>query len=363
MNHRAKALLIAQSLLLVSLATPPAIAAPTPAANAQAGKICTTKGVEALSLKGALLCNGKKWALIPIKSETIQSKAFRSVLNRWNSQTDSQLSLAIYADPKAGAWTQQIEAGIRAGARFWGTSDAASRALPVVISDDHLYIESILSQLGIPQSAEDKERNAKAQGGQAGWHGAWDDPKAYWDFLFRDENARSNSGFWQVPAHEYTHFAQSKLSNRAWSNPGGLKWMDEGVPSYIGAVLGPMSKMPNDIMNAWKQDLKNTQVNLEYFSTEDDSVYSSSNWWNVYPIGAVATEGLVALVGIPALIQYYVDLANGSTLPDSFKRNFGITQMQMTNVLSRYVQAVKIGKSWNLKMLETEYRKAQSSNP
>ena len=121
--------------------------------------------------------------------------------------------------------------------------------------------------------------------------------------------------------------------------------------------------MPNDIMNAWKQDLKNTQSSLEYFSTEDDSVYSSSTWSNVYPMGAVASEGLIALVGVPALIQYYVDLANGSALPDSFKKNFGITDSRMTNILSKYVESVKIGRPWNLKKLQSEYKKAQSLNP
>ena len=363
MKPSAKVLLVATTLLFSTLTAHPALAAPTPPSLAQAGKSCATKGAEALSLKGALLCDGKKWSLIKPAQETIQSKAFNSVLARWNSQSDVDLSLSIYADPKAGAWTQQIETGIRAGARFWGTSDASSRKMPVIISDNHLYIEAILTQLGIPQSPEDKERNAKAQGGQAGFHGAWDDQNAYWDFLFRDKYARDNAGFWQVPAHEYTHFAQSKLSNRAWSNPGGLMWMDEGIPSYIGAALGPMSKMPNDIMNAWKQDLKNTQSSLEYFSTEDDSVYSSSTWSNVYPMGAVASEGLIALVGVPALIQYYVDLANGSALPDSFKKNFGITDSRMTNILSKYVESVKIGRPWNLKKLQSEYKKAQSLNP
>jgi hypothetical protein len=360
---KARALVTAHFLIVFSLVSTQAFAAPTPPSKAQAGKSCAIKGTEALSLKGALVCDGKKWSLIKPTKESIQSKAFRSVLARWNSQTDVNLSLAIYADPKAGNWTQQIESGIRAGAHFWGTSDSSSRKMPVIISDDHLYIEEILSKLGIPQSPEDKERNAKAEGGQAGFHGAWDDPSAYWDFLFRNNDSRNNAGFWQVPAHEYTHFAQSKLSLRNWSNAGGLKWMDEGIPSYIGAVLGPMSKMPNDIMNAWKQDLQNTQVTLEYFSTADNSVYSSPNWSNVYPMGAVASEGLVALVGIPALIQYYVDLASGSTLPDSFKRNFGITDTQMTKILSSYVQAAKSSKPWNLTKLETEYKKARSLNP
>ena len=360
MKISTKVIFCASFLLSLNFFISSAQAASTPASQAKVGKSCIKKNLEAVSLQGALVCNGKKWVVIQENKETIQSKAFRSVLTRWNKQPNAQLSLDIYADPKAGNWTQQIEAGIRAGARFWGTSDASSRKMPVIISDDHLYIEKILEQLGIPQSAEDKERNAKARGGQAGFHGAWDDPYAYWDFLFRDEQARNNSGFWQVPAHEYTHFAQSKLSNRNWSNPGHIMWMDEGIPSYIGAVLGPMSKMPHDIMNAWRQDLSRTQVNLEFFTTDYMNAYSSPSWSDVYPMGAVASEGLVALVGVTSIISYYTDLATGISLPEAFEKNFGTSDVQMTSLLDRYIKAIKTGKPWNLKTLQAEFKKIQS---
>ena len=362
MKRPAKSLVIGHITLVLALLAPVAHAATTPAAQAKAGKLCSVKSSEALTLQGALLCDGKKWNVVKVSQETIQSKAFRSVLTRWNKQPDVQLSLKIYADPKAGKWTQQIETGIRAGARFWGTSDSSAKPLPAIISDDYLYIDKILSQLGIFQNPEDRDRNAKAQGGQAGFHGAWDDPDAYWDFLFTNIDSRNNSGFWQVPAHEYTHFAQSKLSNRNWSNQGGLKWMDEGIPSYIGAALGPMSKMPNDIMNAWKDDLAGTKVTLDHFNTDDPKVYSDPTWSDVYPLGAVASEGLVALVGVDALIHYYSDTAGGTSLPNSFKKNFGISGAQMTEILSRYVSSVKAGKAWKLKTLEAEYKKAKSLN-
>lgn len=360
MKLPAKSLVIGQFTLVLSLLAPLAQAATTPAAQAKTGKICSQKNEEALSLQGALKCDGKKWIVIKVNEETIQSKAFRSVLARWNKQPDVQLSLKVYADPKAGKWTRQIETGIRAGAKFWGTSDSTSKQMPAIISDNYLYIDKILDQLGIFQNPDDRDRNAKAQGGQAGFHGAWDDPDSYWDFLFTNIDSRNNSGFWQVPAHEYTHFAQSKLSNRNWSNPGGLKWMDEGIPSYIGSALGPMSQMPNDIMNAWKKDLTSTKVTLDHFNTDDPSIYSSSTWSDVYPLGAVASEGLVALVGVNALIQYYTDTASGMSLPNSFTKNFGISKTQMTEILSRYVSSVKGGKAWTLQVLEAEYKKAQS---
>jgi hypothetical protein len=360
MKLPAKALVTGHLALVLTLIIPNALAATTSAALAKAGKNCSQKNEEALSLQGALICDGKKWIVIKVSQETIQSKAFRSVLARWKKQPDVQLSLKIYADPKAGNWTQQIETGIRAGAKFWGTSDSTSKQMPAIISDDYIYIDKILDQLGIFQNPDDRDRNAKAQGGQAGFHGAWDDPDSYWDFLFTNIDSRNNSGFWQVPAHEYTHFAQSKLSNRNWSNPGGLKWMDEGIPSYIGAALGPMSKMPNDIMNAWKQDLTGTKVTLDHFNTDDPKIYSDSTWSDVYPLGAVASEALVALVGVDALIHYYSDTAGGFSLPNSFKKNFGISNSRMTEILSRYVSSVKDGKAWSLKALETEYKKAKS---
>ena len=347
---------VALALLLFTLnQSIPAEANSTSSSSAKVNTGCSAKGAEALTLKGAVLCDGKFWRLIPEKSETIQSKAFRSVLQRWNSRQKSELSLAIYADPKAGDWTKRIAKGIGAGAEFWGTSEAGSRTMPVIISNDYKYIEKVLAKLKIPQNPADKKRNAQAQGGQAGFHGSWDDPSAYWDFLYTSPDALNNSGFWQVPAHEYSHFAQSKLSNRNWSGPGGLAWMDEGVPSYIGAVLGPMSDMPSDIMNSWKSDLKRTKVNLKFFDSADDRVHSSPNWSDVYPLGAVAVEALVALVGFEAIYRYYSDLSSSLTMEDSYIKNFGLSGKRLTVFLSEYVQSVKVGKPWTLQQLSNKY--------
>jgi hypothetical protein len=324
--------------------------------RAQVNTQCGIKGREALTLKGAVVCNGKKWILVKEKSETIQSKAYRSILERWNARKKTELSLAIYADPKAGDWTKRLSKGIYAGAEFWGTSESDGRSIPVIISDDYRYIERTLEKLKIRQDPLDKKRNAQAQGGQAGFHGSWDDPNAYWDFLYTNSDARNNSGFWQVPAHEYSHFAQSKLSNKKWSDAGRLPWIDEGVPSYIGAVLGPMSAMPGDIMNAWKSDVMRTKRDLSFFGSSDEKVYSSPDWGDVYPLGAVAVEGLVALVGFEAIYQHYVDISGSLSLEGSYEKNFGLSGKELTKFLDDYVQSVKNGSPWTLTELQTKYK-------
>ena len=323
---------------------------------------CTFAGETAFTLAGPVKCTTNVWRLVDRESDSIESRAYRFVVEHWNKQPEGNLSVAFYIDPKSGAWTKSIENGLRVGARFWGTSEPGSRSVPAFISDNYLFIEAAMVKAGIPQSDEDKARNKNARGGQAGWHQDSDESKSYWDFLYFSEDSRRNVGFYQVGPHEYTHFAQSKLAKNMTGDEAHLPWVNEGLASYFGSALGPMSDMPRNQMDSWREMLRNTFSPLSFFGKASPEVYRSSTWSDVYPMGAVASEALVALFGVDGIVTYYTDLASGMGNEKSFKKNFQLGRVALTALMEEYLESVKKRENWNLQMLEKKFKEAVVSN-
>ena len=324
------------------------------AAEAEQNLGCYFEGEEALSLSGSLVCQKERWLLVQKENDSVQSRAYRFVLERWNKQPEGNLTIDFYIDQTSGPWVNEIESGLRAGARFWGTSTPGSKPIPAFISSDPTFIEEALVKAGIKQTIDDRDRNRNARGGQAGFHGG---PNAYWDFLFKTPDTRTNVGYFQVGPHEYTHYAQSQLvPGGNWNDAG--PWFNEGLASFIGSALGPMIKMPHNQMNDWRANLSpSMSTPIAFFNVSNESVYRSSEWGNVYPLGALATQAVVALVGVDAVISFYRDL--GSTNKESaYKKNFKLESTQLVTVLQGYIDSIRSKKEWSLPTLETRYKEA-----
>ncbi len=329
---------------------------------AEVDKGCISEGETAFTLKGPVICFKQLWTLVTRVQDSVESRAYRFVIEHWNKQPEGSLSVTFYIDPKSGPWVNEIEAGLRAGARFWQTSEPGSRSIPAFISEDYQYIEDSLAKAGIPQREEDKARNRNAQGGQAGWHGNSEDPNAFWDFLFKLPRDRSNVGYFQVGPHEYTHFAQSKLAKDKLWDDEHMPWIHEGLASYFGSALGPMSKMPHNQMDNWRGDLKFGGTKLSYFADNSPVVYSSRNWGEVYPMGAIASQALVALFGVEGIIAYYKDLSTGMGNQKSYIKNFKLNDVALTQFMESYVEDFRKGNRWSLSTLETKYKEAVATN-
>lgn len=330
---------------------------------AEVDKGCVSNGETAFTLKGPVICTKGIWTLVTRDQDSVESRAFRYVIEHWNKQPEGSLSVTFYIDPKAGDWVNEIEVGLRAGARFWQTSESGSRPIPAFISNDHVFIEDALAKAGIPQSENSKIRNRNAQGGQAAWYGNFDDPNAYWDFLFRDLNSRSHVGYFQVGPHEYTHFAQSKLAKgRLWDDQH-MPWMHEGIASYFGSALGPMSKMPHNQMDSWRENLRYGSTKLSFFIDATLALYGSRNWSEVYPMGAIASQGLVALFGVDGIITYYKDLTTGIGNQNSYLKNFKLNDVALTQLMENYLEDFRRNDPWSLAKLESKYKEAVAANP
>lgn len=327
------------------------------ATDAEFGLGCRIENEEAFSLSGPVICSQDQWVLIKTENDSVQSRAFRYVLDRWNKQPEGNLTIDFYIDPASGSWVNEIESGLKAGARFWGTSAPGSKPIPAFISDNPTYIEEAIAKAGIKQTIEDRDRNRNARGGQAGFHGG---QNAYWDFLFKTPDTRTNVGYFQVAPHEYTHYAQAQLVGSGnWGAAG--PWFNEGLASFIGSALGPMINMPHNQMDDWSSNLSiNLTTPLSFFNQSDDSVYQSSQWQDVYPLGAMATQAVVALVGMDPVISLYKDLGTSGDKEATYKKNFKLGSAQLVTVLQGYIDSIRSKKEWSLSTLETKYKEAIS---
>lgn len=330
-----------------------------PATDAEQNLGCYIEGEEAFSLSGSLICRKERWLLVQVEDDSVQSRAYRFVLDRWNKQPEGSLTIDFYIDQSSGPWVNEIESGLKAGARFWGTSAAGSKPIPAFISSNPTFIEEALAKAGIKQSVDSRDRNRNARGGQAGFHGG---QNSYWDFLFKDPSSRTNVGYFQVGPHEYTHYAQSQLgAGSNWGDAG--PWFNEGLASFVGSALGPMIKMPHDQMNNWRANLSpNTTTPIAFFNENRQSVYQSSQWSDVYPLGALATQALVALVGIDAVLAFYKDLATSNNKELAYKKNFKLESSQLLIVLQGYIDSIRYKKEWGLPTLEAQYKEEISKS-
>jgi hypothetical protein len=185
--------------------------------------------------------------------------------------------------------------------------------------------------------------------------------ETFWFYKFGMSSCLTNAGFFQVPAHEYTHYAQEVLSKKNHYS-ARLPWLNEGLASFIGSALGPMSNMRNDIRALWLIDLNRTQKDLAYFSISNQELFNKPNWGDVYPLGAIANEALVAAVGFKAVKQIYIELAtNGTTYDQAFIRATGLNVSKWTELLQGYVDSVKRNSPWTLAYLLDEVAKKKVS--
>jgi hypothetical protein len=307
--------------------TPTPTPSPTPkinyvtAAEAKVNAPCEVDFTTAFTLDGPVLCL-KTWNLVAKENDSVESRAYRYVLEEYLARPEGKLSLIWRSDPD---WL--FDAFVKDG-----------------------LIKS-----------ESRRANMFQGLCNAGLSGAETRDESFWFYKFSQAGCLTNAGFFQVPAHEYTHYAQEVLSKKNHYSEN-LPWLNEGLPSFIGSALGPMSNMRNDIRALWLIDLARTQRDLAYFSLSKQELYREPNWGDVYPLGAIANEALVAAVGFRSVKQIYIELANnGTTYDQAVLRATGLNISKWTELLQGYVDSVKRNSPWTLQYLLDEVAKKKAS--
>lgn len=333
----------------------------TSSAAAKLGTGCSFSGTHVGLLEGPAQCtevNGQRiWSLIAKENDSVASRAYRYVLEKYLAAPEGNLAVDIRMDPNTPDWGKKIEKGMFAGARFWGTSPSGSAPVPTLISADLNWWPAQLDALNYSGKDEYLKRIA-AGTCQAGFHGG---ANPFWSFAFREANCVTNVGFKQVPAHEYTHYAQAVLSGSLNSQKPRVPWMQEGLASFIGGALGVASDMGTDLRFSWASDLRGNLVAVDFFSKDERSVYESPKWGSIYPVGAIATEGLVALIGMDGVLKYYSGIKDGLSADQAMVSALGLSVSKAAKLLDGYVTSVSSMNEWSLAKLQSEWESAKKS--
>ena len=332
----------------------------TASSSAKIGTGCLFSGSHVGLMEGPAQCkeeNGQRiWALIKKDNDSVASRAYRFVLEKYLAAPEGNLAMDIRMDPNTPEWGKKIEKGIFAGARFWGTSPSGSAPVPTLISADINWWPAQLDAMKY-SGKEEYLKRLSATTCQAGFHGG---PNPFWSFAFREPNCVTNVGFKQVPAHEYTHYAQAVLSGSLNNQKPRVPWMEEGLASFIGGALGMASDMGTDLRSSWASDLRGNLVEVDFFSKDERSVYESPKWGAIYPVGAIATEGLVALIGMDGVLKYYSGIKDGLTADQAMVGAIGLSVSKAAKLLEGYVNSVSSMSDWSLEKLQSEWESAKN---
>lgn len=329
------------------------------AAYAKLGNSCRLPADISFSAIGPLECVKNIWVPKDLASDTVASRAYRYLINRYNSMPVSAPNLLLRIDPEAGEWKNEVAGGIIAGAKLWGTSKEGDKPILGYISERGEYVTENLLLDGITESKEDGKRNRAAAargGGQAGSHGQ------YFDFIFSDVSS-NGYGFYQVGAHEYTHLAQQVLSNNRTGVVEREFWIDEGCATLVGTGMGAVLNLPQNQRTELLYNLsrQKDKMPLKFFSRGNQNSYADPRIDEVYDTGFLACEALVALKGIDAIESVYRELGNPTSNYDiALKTVYGTDLNTILPILQRYINSVRAGKPLTLQQLEAAYNGAKS---
>ena len=130
----------------------------TSSSAAKIGTGCSFSGTHVGLLEGPAQCkeaNGQKiWTLIAKENDSVASRAYRYVLEKYLAAPEGNLAIDVRMDPNTPEWGKKIEKGLFAGARFWGTSPSGSAPVPTLISAD---LKWFLSRYPLKISTSDKK--------------------------------------------------------------------------------------------------------------------------------------------------------------------------------------------------------------
>lgn len=355
----------APSTVLSPLPTPSPSRTPQylSASEAKVGADCLVKGEYAATLNGPVSCEGV-WTLIPKEKDSVASRAYRYVLEEYLAQPEGALSIIWRIDSATPDWKNQIEKGVIAGARLWGTSPVGSEARYSYISHDPDWLFTKFMEDGLIKNVSRRENmfQGKCNAGLTGSDGPLN--VSFWFFKFSEEICTDGIGFYQVPAHEYTHYAQEVLTKtRFFSGASGkIPWLDEGLASFIGAALSPMSDMPRNLQSLWADESKGTERSLLFFSEPNRAVYTDSRWQDVYSTGALAAEAMTAILGFKKVKDIYSEIGTpNATYESALIKVTGIGKAAWVEVLQGYVDSVKRSNAWSLPYLLEQYEKKKTS--
>ena len=146
-------------------------------------------------------------------------------------------------------------------------------------------------------------------------------------FIIRGSNSllTMQKSDYQTPGHEYFHVVQFAMGG---SQTFGIlpSWFAEGSANFVGtAISHELGYFDYRLTRAEeiRKPTTNRNISLEKFQRNDSSV-GLSNWLSPYGIGQVASEFIVASVGMDAFLNIVKYTSELNSFDSGFKKATGI---------------------------------------
>ena len=151
--------------------------------------------------------------------------------------------------------------------------------------------------------------------------------KGFFVLQWVSDTAKLRPSDLQTAAHEYFHSIQAKLSNGAnWPNRAP-SWFIEGGAYFVGISFSDLSGVSTYIQGRNEELLQRDYQSKKYLPLEQYTYLNFtplSNYENPYGIGCVATEFIVASVGMEKYLNIYRSLGLGKDFKSSFETATGM---------------------------------------
>lgn len=150
------------------------------------------------------------------------------------------------------------------------------------------------------------------------------------------EKNKLRASDFQSAAHEYFHSIQAKLSNGASWPTRVPSWFIEGGAYFIGISFNDLSGVSTYIEGRNEEVLQRGYQNRNYLPLEKYTYLNftpPSNYENPYGIGCIATEFIVASVGMEKYLDIYRSLGSGKDFNSSFETATG---MPLTDFYTKF---------------------------
>jgi hypothetical protein len=293
--------------------------------------------------------------LIPEASDSVASRAFRSLISKYNKNENATVNIKFFEESSSGASTILLKRSMVAAARLWNQKNLPQEPYPVLIGRTLDWLKkSALENNLTPNfgwtNIENQFREWK-ECSYAEFYSTTGQPWYVFCYSQPAEQINKDLSFLQVGAHEYTHLIQFHLSNSFYRNNGDPlpPWLQEGFAMYVGTMLGGSTLVDNNLRIQLINQLKGTNSPLS------DYKYRFPEKWNdIYPLGGFATEALVALKGIEVMEIMCSKLAEGKTSEQAILLATGKDLNYWTELGQGYVDSIKQGKPWTLDELRNK---------
>jgi len=191
-----------------------------------------------------------------------------------------------------------------------------------VIAKDKVFAEKAYNDNGYARDAKslaDYFDKAPAHGGP---------PNTYNNTIITSKGllVSDKIGIMQMPGHETFHFIQKSIAGQS-ASPDGLgiapQWFWEGPAVFIGLQSANHLSLL-DYATEGRAFAVKRSITPDVRSLKLSEVTKNDGSADPYGIGAIATEFLVAKVGMEKFMNIYSDLGKNMKFPEAFKTATGV---------------------------------------